>query len=205
MNICTRCYEIKEMYHGRSCKECRQKYMAFMQKERTKKNCPICKKAHNNMTVECSIKCKILNRHKVVDGCWIWQGKLNNSGYGCFSELINEEKQELRSHRESYKIFKGEIPEGMLVCHTCDNPACCNPEHLWLGTNKENQQDSLKKGRRLNSKQRAIVAGKMTEEEVQELRELYKNGISRKELQEKFKLSQSHVTGIINYKYWAHV
>ena len=206
MKICSRCFEMKEMYHGRNCKECRQKYLSFMQKERSRKKCPICKKEINSiLTQECSTKCKILNRHKVINECWEWQGKLNSSGYGCFQENINGDKKEVRAHRESYRIFKGEIPEGMQVLHKCDNPKCCNPDHLWLGTHKDNMDDRNKKGRVFNGRERARVSGKLTEEEVIEIRKLYKNGISQKEIQEKFKISQSQVSGILTYRFWKHV
>jgi DNA-binding MarR family transcriptional regulator len=76
---------------------------------------------------------------------------------------------------------------------------------LWIGTHKENTQDSFKKRRRPHEKNRAISAGKITEEQVREIRELYKNGSSHKELQEKFKLSQSQISGIVTYRFWRHV
>jgi len=197
---------MKEMYHGRDCRECRTKYLKVKRHERERKTCPVCKLEHNiDNCDECSDKCKILNRHKKVNGCWEWQGKLNNSGYGCYTKRINKEKTEVRAHRRSYEIFKGEIPEGMLVCHTCDNPSCCNPDHLWLGTPKENTQDCIKKGRFLNAKKRAVSAGKMTEETVIEIRRLHTEGMKSKDLEEKFNISQSNVSSIVNYKIWKHV
>lgn len=205
MKICLRCFELKEMYHGRDCRECRTKYLMVKRHERERKICPVCKIEHNVFgTIECCDKCKILNRHKKVNGCWEWQGKLNNDGYGSFQKTINGIKTELRAHRRSYEIFRGEIPEGMQVCHSCDNPSCCNPEHLWIGTPKENTQDCIKKGR-LNSQKRAKSAGKIKEDEVREIRELYKQGVSRKEIQEKFKISQSQVSGILTFKFWKYV
>lgn len=206
MNICLRCFEMKEMYHGRDCRECRTKYLKVKRHERERKTCPVCKIEHNVYGCEeCSDKCKILNRHKKVNGCWEWQGKLNKDGYGSFQKTIDGEKTEIRSHRRSYEIFKGEIPEGMQVCHACDNPSCCNPDHLWIGTSKENTQDCIKKQRFFNGKKRAIASGKTNENEVREIRELYKNGSSQKELQEKFKLSQSQISGIVTYRFWKHV
>lgn len=90
--------------------------------------------------VFCSPKCHLWSYVKVEDnGCWIYQGGLNRRGYGKFGKTT--------AHRASYQIFKGQIEEGKYVCHTCDNPPCVNPDHLWLGTNSDNQQDSIKKGR----------------------------------------------------------
>ena len=75
--------------------------------------------------------------------CWEWQASKNNLGYG----LIRDEKRMRTAHRVSYEEHIGKIPIGMCVCHTCDNPSCINPKHLWLGTRKQNTQDMLNKGR----------------------------------------------------------
>ena len=205
MNICLRCFELKEMYHGRDCRDCRTKYLKVKRHEKNRKTCPFCRKEHNEFTIECGDKCKILNRHKKINGCWEWQGKLNADGYGSFNETRNSEKKEISAHRRSYEIFKGQIPQGMQVCHSCDNPSCCNPEHLWIGTSNDNTRDSIKKGRRPNEKKRAIAAGKLTEEQVKEIRESFKNGSSPKELHEKYKISQSQISGILTYRFWRHV
>jgi hypothetical protein len=78
-----------------------------------------------------------------TDSCWLWTGALNSKGYGS----MGFEGKTTSTHRLSYLWFKGEIPEGMFVCHTCDVPSCVNPEHLFLDTNSGNMKDMFKKGR----------------------------------------------------------
>lgn len=79
------------------------------------------------------------------DGCWLWtrSAGTNNQRYG---EYYWHDKK-VRTHRFAYMLVCGPIPEGLEVCHTCDNPPCCNPKHLFAGTHQQNMQDRSKKGR----------------------------------------------------------
>lgn len=79
---------------------------------------------------------------KQDNGCWIWQGACR-SGYGA----IRVGAKVCQTHRLSYTLFKGNIPDGLLVCHTCDTKKCINPEHLFVGTHKDNMADCVNKGR----------------------------------------------------------
>jgi len=79
-------------------------------------------------------------------GCWEWTAVKNERGYGVF---MLKGKTKL-AHRVAYEIYKGEIPEGIRVCHSCDNPSCQNPDHLWLGNQSDNLKDCVRKNR--NSK-----------------------------------------------------
>ena len=78
--------------------------------------------------------------------CWEWQNATNNIGYGMFRFDNNTMRT---AHRVSYELYNGPIPPGMCVCHKCDNPKCVNPKHLWLGTNKDNHDDMVSKGRKV--------------------------------------------------------
>ena len=77
-----------------------------------------------------------------TDTCWLWTGCVDKDGYG----VSNINKRKLAAHRASYILFIGEIPKGMYVLHTCNNPTCVNPNHLRLGTQKDNVQDQIKAG-----------------------------------------------------------
>jgi hypothetical protein len=106
----------------------------------------------------CSIRCNgalqsgkpknelayFLERVSKTDTCWIWTGGLNEYGYG----MVNiGRKRHYRAHRLSYELFRGPIPKGAIICHSCDNPPCVNPDHLWAGSHKDNLADMSAKGR----------------------------------------------------------
>lgn len=85
------------------------------------------------------------SRHIPVpeSGCWLWEGAVDRYGYG----KIRDNCHRVQAHRVSWILHNGPIPEGLCVLHKCDVPGCVNPDHLFLGTNKDNTQDALKKGR----------------------------------------------------------
>ena len=86
-----------------------------------------------------------LSRIEKTDTCWIWKGGKNGYGYGI---LILPGEKKVRAHRYSYEWFKGAIPDGLVIMHTCDNPICVNPDHLVAATKGDNNRDCTTKGRR---------------------------------------------------------
>jgi len=78
------------------------------------------------------------------DECWVWLGSSSGGGYGQSQDKIK------KAHRQSWVYTNGDIPDGMDVCHECDNPPCCNPNHLFLGTHQDNMVDRTRKGRSRN-------------------------------------------------------
>jgi hypothetical protein len=78
-----------------------------------------------------------------TDGCWVWIGAVSNKGYGNFWDGVNY----VHAHRFSWQLHNGIIPNGLFVCHTCDNRKCVRDDHLFLGTNDDNMKDAVRKGR----------------------------------------------------------
>lgn len=110
--------------------------------------------------------------------CWLWNGSCSKDGYG----VMGVGRSQKRAHRMAYECFVGEIPDGMLVCHTCDVPKCVNPDHLFLGTSKENAADMVKKGRNYVTPREKHHHSKLTPNQVTELVDLRKSGKKLAEL-----------------------
>ena len=86
---------------------------------------------------------RLWNNTIVIDGCWVWQGSYHHQGYG----LLSIGGKTSKVHRVGWSMIYGDIPEGLHVCHSCDNPPCWKPCHLFLGTVSDNMRDSVQKGR----------------------------------------------------------
>ena len=136
---------------------------------------------------------RILNRVAKQEGaCWLWQGSFGKDGYG----VMGVDKLQKRVHRVAYECFVGQIPDGMLVCHTCDTPACVNPDHLFLGTPKENTMDMIQKNRKYVMKRAAHHASKLTDKQVSELVTMRRSGGKLKEIAAKYGIHFATVSQI---------
>jgi len=139
------------------------------------------------------------SRIKITAGCWAWQDSIDSIGYGMF----NMHGVTSNAHRAAYELFIGEIPKGMCVLHRCDNPPCCNPKHLFLGTNQENTADRHKKGREARGESHGM--SKLKEGEILTIRELYKQGCSQSELARRYDVKQPAIWRIVRNKTWRHI
>jgi len=135
--------------------------------------------------------------------CWEWKASCYKEGYGKFKY----ENKIVRTHRMAWKLTNGPIPEGMCICHHCDNPKCCNAEntedHLFLGTLKDNSKDMVNKDRQAKGEHNGNV--KLTESQVIEIKKLRKEGYKQQQLADIFGLHQPQISAIINNKYWKHL
>lgn len=129
------------------------------------------------------------------EGCWLHPG-LTRKGY---SRFYWNGKYE-RGHRVTYAYFRGEIPPGMLVCHTCDNRDCINPDHLFLGTNKMNMADCVSKGRIARGTKQG--ASKLTNGDVHFIRNELARGITCEELGERYCVADTTIGAIKHGKNW---
>ena len=131
------------------------------------------------------------------DECWEWTGGRFGSGYG---ELTVDGKG-LSTHRLAWELANGPIPQGMLVCHHCDNPTCCNPAHLFIGTAADNNCDKVKKGRSARGAKHGRA--KLTQTDVRQIRKLWAAGeYTQRELGDRFGVRRRHINRIVNKKTW---
>jgi hypothetical protein len=132
--------------------------------------------------------------------CWEWQGQILHNGYGAFA--IGDKN--LKAHRISYEFFfDADIPNGLCVCHYCDNRKCVNPSHLWLGTHTENMADMNAKGRgrvpRGTERPNAIL----TEDDVRAIRQRHSTEkVTHVQLAREYGVHDSTIARLVNGQNW---
>lgn len=128
-----------------------------------------------------------------VGGCWLWTRPLNSHGYG-----LNKYLGEITAHRVSWRIFRGEIPAGLIVCHRCDVRCCVNPDHLFLGTHGDNARDCKAKGRHRPPRKygEANPAAKLTDSETNTIRRRIARGELQRVIAADYGVDQSTVSYI---------
>jgi hypothetical protein len=146
------------------------------------------------------------------NGCWLWNKSCFQSGHG---QMTNNGKT-LKVHRESYRVYKGDIPKDLVVRHhpiICNNPRCCNPDHLLLGTQQDNQHDKLLAGTSLKGEKNPTA--KLTEDDVIYIRNIYDTHIKGKgkhptgwtlrKLGDKFGVSKQLIDRVCRRLTWSHI
>jgi hypothetical protein len=139
--------------------------------------------------------------HPIHGYCWDWLGA-KVGGYG----VLTVKGKPTKAHRLSWESFYGVIPEGMYVLHKCDNPACANPDHLFLGTNDDNMADMVSKGRQCRGE--GQHSARLTEDQVREIRLVYQRrsrvyGVTA--LSRRYKVPVQIIVRVVKGETWRHV
>lgn len=131
------------------------------------------------------------------EDCWEWIGARQVSGYGFI--YAGRNPRFLIAHRVSWELANGPIPAGLVVCHHCDDPPCCNPKHLFLGTRADNNRDRAKKKRGRESRQwgEQNPNVKVSDEQCAKMRDLYESGWSQTHIAKRFGIKQPQVSRIV--------
>ena len=132
-------------------------------------------------------------------GCWIWKKCCFDQGYGC----IRIDGKNIKTHRLSWVLHFGEIPEGIDVLHRCDVMPCVCPHHLFLGTNIDNMRDMVEKGRSLVGSKHPN--SKLSEDSVKEIFSLYEKGFSMVRIGHIFGVTGGNISHIVKNRSWTHV
>lgn len=133
--------------------------------------------------------------------CWEWQKGKNKDGYGQFKFMGRNQS----THRVAFFIEYGEFDKKLCVCHKCDNPTCCNPNHLFLATSAENTQDKVLKGRHKVPCGEKNGQSKLFDKDIIKIRNLYSRNMPQSIIAKLFNLHQSNVHHIVHRKTWGHV
>jgi hypothetical protein len=136
-----------------------------------------------------------------MSGCWLWTGSRAGRGYG--HVMVNRAR--MPAHRAAYLAWRGRIRHGHYVCHRCDNRACINPGHLFLGTPRDNNRDAIAKGRRYQTHGERNGSAKLSAGDVIELRALRRAGWKLRELANRYGLTVAGAGQIARGTTWAHL
>ena len=140
---------------------------------------------------------RFLSKVAKTESCWLWTGAKSRGGYGNFRFPSGQ-----KAHRFSYSRHVGQIPQGLSVCHRCDNPACVNPDHLFVGTHTDNMKDKMSKGRGNHLVGTKHPRSKLTESQVLAIRADSRRQV---EIAESYGIKQAQVSEIKRRIAWTHI
>jgi hypothetical protein len=137
-----------------------------------------------------------------INECWPWTGARYTAGYG----RIRRGSVQRAAHREAFEIAYGNpVPRELMVCHLCDNPPCCNPAHLFVGSATDNNRDRMNKGRNGDTRGERHPAAKVSASDVLEMRRMRASGALFKEIGARFGVTTQAACFAVNRKSWGHL
>lgn len=135
-------------------------------------------------------------------GCWLWSGaQISNAGYG----NIPIRGKATAASRVAWMVFRGPIPKGLVVCHKCDVRLCCNPDHLFVGTQRDNVIDMIRKGRANPPRGSQTAISKLNESKVAVIRKLLRDGETQRSVASCYDVSDATIQAIAEWRTWRHV
>lgn len=152
----------------------------------------------------CTLRSRLTSLRADKDICWEWPGARNVGSYG----VIRVDGRFCLTHRLAYEAFVGPIVDSLYVCHSCDNPPCCNPRHLLLGTHQDNMDDMTKRGRRAPLPRPIGIfhhRARLTPIAVKCIRKQVATGQSMRSLSRQFDVSPETIRKVVRLVTWTHV
>lgn len=137
------------------------------------------------------------------DGCWLFTGGRRKAGYGMVGFVKDGRVTSAHASRYAYELTHGPVPQGLHVCHRCDNPPCVRPDHLFLGTNGDNIRDAQHKGRRPFGE--TVKVSRLTDSAVLDIRARRSAGASTKSLADEYSVDRSTVYRALHGRTWSHI
>lgn len=180
------------------CIHCGNVFFRKQKANRSNKFCHIsCCRAHHTAPAMDRFMDKVIP--EPMSGCWLWIGDANGLGYGWFKISLNKK---VKAHRAAWMLFRGENPGSLGVLHKCDTPPCVNLDHLFLGTQKDNVRDGVKKGRWIRGSR--VAGSVLKERQIPEIRELIKAGMTHAKIGEQFGVGRGAISRIAQGKNWRY-
>lgn len=136
-----------------------------------------------------------------LNECWLWTAAVQDKGYGVIA--LKGRNKRVLAHRVAFELVNGFLDDGEVVRHECDNPQCVSPFHLKRGTQRDNMNDMVTRGRQ--AKGARAGSSKLSEEVVREIRKMYSEGALQREIGAKFGVTQGTVSVLVNQKSWSHL